>query len=131
MTADLRALLARGGLTQAAAAEIAGVNARTMRRWVAGESPIPHAAWAALTAHADQQTVIAEAMTAAEAFETEAQSAAPPTLADTIATLKSIADQQCHAICVAEDALTAARREHEQTLRRLNALYAERGRAGK
>ena len=123
----IRDLLSQGNLTQARAAEIAGCSPRTMRRWIAGECSIPHPAWAALTAHVEQQAAIAAALADAEAFEAQAQSAAPPSLAETIAALKSIADAQYHAVCVAEDTLAAARREHEQTMRRLNALYAERG----
>ena len=38
---DLRAALARLGLTQGQAARLMGVDARTMRRWVCGERGMP------------------------------------------------------------------------------------------
>ena len=37
---EVRAVLNRLGLTQVRAAELLGVDARTMRKWVAGERPI-------------------------------------------------------------------------------------------
>jgi transcriptional regulator with XRE-family HTH domain len=40
----LRALLERSGLTQRALARELGVNERTVRRWIAGDSAIPRAA---------------------------------------------------------------------------------------
>jgi DNA-binding transcriptional regulator YiaG len=39
--ADLRAALARLGLSQSEAARRFGVNARTVRRWIVGDRPIP------------------------------------------------------------------------------------------
>jgi DNA-binding transcriptional regulator YiaG len=39
--ADFRAALDRLGLSQSEAARRCGVNARTVRRWVAGDRPIP------------------------------------------------------------------------------------------
>jgi DNA-binding transcriptional regulator YiaG len=42
--ADLRAALARLGLTQAGAAHLLGVDARTMRRWLAGTREMPEPA---------------------------------------------------------------------------------------
>ena len=45
-TADgLRALMKQKGLTGARAAEIVGVNSRTIRKWTGGERAIPEAAW--------------------------------------------------------------------------------------
>lgn len=42
MSADeLRALLLKAGLSQLRAAELLGVNPRTMRRYCLGETPIP------------------------------------------------------------------------------------------
>ncbi|ADK81590.1 hypothetical protein Spirs_2476 [Sediminispirochaeta smaragdinae DSM 11293] len=43
--AKLRALLKEKGLTGSQAAKIAGVNPRTIRKWVGGERGIPTAAW--------------------------------------------------------------------------------------
>lgn len=45
---EIRALLAIGKLTGAAAGDIVGVNGRTVRRWTSGEVPIPYSAWALL-----------------------------------------------------------------------------------
>lgn len=39
--ADLRATLARLGLPQTGAAKLLGVEARQVRRWLAGEVPVP------------------------------------------------------------------------------------------
>jgi DNA-binding transcriptional regulator YiaG len=39
--ADFRAALARLGLSQSEAARRCGVNPRTVRRWIAGDRPIP------------------------------------------------------------------------------------------
>ena len=41
----LRALMKEKGLTGAKAAEIVGVNSRTIRKWTGGERAIPEAAW--------------------------------------------------------------------------------------
>ena len=41
----LRALMKQKGLTGAMAAEIVGVNSRTIRKWTGGERAIPEAAW--------------------------------------------------------------------------------------
>ena len=41
----LRALMKQKGLTGAKAAEIVGVNSRTIRKWTGGERAIPEAAW--------------------------------------------------------------------------------------
>lgn len=49
--ADLRDLMRRGKLTGAAVARLTGVNARTVRRWLSGDSAIPFAAYALLDAH--------------------------------------------------------------------------------
>jgi transcriptional regulator with XRE-family HTH domain len=42
--AQLRKLLAGHGLTRVALADKLGVDARTVRRWLAGTTPIPRAA---------------------------------------------------------------------------------------
>lgn len=42
--AQYRDAIARLGLTQAAAGEFLGVDERTSRRWIAGESAIPESA---------------------------------------------------------------------------------------
>jgi DNA-binding XRE family transcriptional regulator len=47
----LRALLKEKGLTGSQAAKIAGVNPRTIRKWVGGERGIPTAAWRLLNIH--------------------------------------------------------------------------------
>lgn len=39
--ATLRATLSGIGLSQSHAARLLGVNPRTMRRWIAGEQPVP------------------------------------------------------------------------------------------
>jgi len=57
---DFRALLRRGNLTGSAAAEIAGVSPRTIRRWVGGQAPVPHDAWVKIQAHIDQHAPAAE-----------------------------------------------------------------------
>ncbi len=45
MTQDqLRAAIETLGTSQAALARLVGVNPRTMRRWIAGDSPIPRTA---------------------------------------------------------------------------------------
>ena len=41
----LRELLKKHGLTGSQAAEIVGVNSRTIRKWTGGERGIPPAAW--------------------------------------------------------------------------------------
>lgn len=41
--ADLRTELARLGLSQRGGAAYLRVNEKTMRRWISGEIPIPHA----------------------------------------------------------------------------------------
>ena len=44
MTANqIRAALDQLGLTQVAAAQLFGVEARSVRRWVSGNSPVPDA----------------------------------------------------------------------------------------
>ncbi len=43
-TTDLRETLARLGLSQTGAARLLGVDARTMRRWLAGEREMPQPA---------------------------------------------------------------------------------------
>ena len=59
--ADLRALLRRGKLTGSAAASIAGVNPRTIRRWISGDSDIPYSAWRLIQTHVEQREMIEEA----------------------------------------------------------------------
>lgn len=39
--AELRATLSRLGLPQTGAAKLLGVDGRTVRRWIAGEIPVP------------------------------------------------------------------------------------------
>lgn len=50
-------------------------------------------------------------------------------LEDQILALKTLADAQYHQVCVLEDQLAEARRQHESTMRQLNALYAERSKS--
>lgn len=45
---EVRELLRSQGWTGAAAAEVAGVNPRTVRKWVGGESPISYDCWRSL-----------------------------------------------------------------------------------
>lgn len=40
----LRSMIERSGISQRALARALGVNERTVRRWVAGDSPIPRSA---------------------------------------------------------------------------------------
>jgi hypothetical protein len=62
MTPDaFRALLQRGRLTGAAAARLAGVNPRTVRRWIGGESEIPYSAWRIIETHVEKAEIVAEA----------------------------------------------------------------------
>lgn len=44
----IRKLLAQGGLSQRGAARQLGIDERTMRRYCAGELPVPQLVWLAL-----------------------------------------------------------------------------------
>ena len=102
------------GLTQAQAARLAGVTTRTIQNWLRGRgAPSP------------QQAAILEV--AAESAAIEA--AEPMSLAERIAALKAIADEQYRQANRLEDWLAEARRQHGTTMTRLNALYAERSRS--
>lgn len=49
--AEIRAVIAAVGLSGSGVSRVLGLGSgggRTVRRWVAGESPIPYAAWALL-----------------------------------------------------------------------------------
>lgn len=122
---EFRALLRRGNLTGSAAAAIAGVNPRTIRRWIGGDSEIPYSAWSLIQAHIEQEEIIAEA-TADHAAWIAAMDT-PQTIAERIATLRAIRDMQYQRACEMEDDLAAARRELAETNRALNTLLAERG----
>ena len=125
MTADeFRALLRRGKLTGSEAGKIAGVNPRTVRRWIGGESEIPYSAWRLIQAHVDQEEMIAEV----EA-DHETQDAPPATLAERIAFHRAMKQEQHRAVCAMEDELFEARKSLSETNRTLNALFAERGKA--
>ena len=52
--AALRDLMRRGNLTGAAVARLTGVNGRTVRRWLSGDSAIPFAAYALLNARVER-----------------------------------------------------------------------------
>lgn len=45
---DIRAVLKAGNLTGSAAANLVGVDSRTIRKWTGGERAIPYAAFALL-----------------------------------------------------------------------------------
>ena len=104
---EFRALLRRGNLTGSAAATIAGVNPRTIRRWLGGDSEIPYSAWLLISAHVDQKMVV------------EAQ-------AEQFAVLKAIRDMQHARVCELEDELAEARRVLGDTNRRMNQAAVER-----
>ncbi len=131
--ADLRAMLRRGNLTGKAAAAIAGVNPRTIRRWIGGDSEVPYSAWRLLEAYVEQEEMVAEATADHAAWEAalDADTAAKAPLAaleERIWTLKGIQQVQHQRCCHLEDDLGEARRELAETSRTLNALCAERGR---
>jgi len=123
---EFRALLQRGKLTGSAAAKIAGVNPRTIRLWIGGDSEIPYSAWALIDAHVDQEAMIAEAQ-ADHAAWIEAQDAPLPTLAERIAFMRAMQQTQHHAVCVLENDLESARKALAETTHTLNALFFERG----
>lgn len=50
--ADVRALLTEQGWSASQAGLIAGVDSRTVRRWVGGDYQIPYAAWRSLAQEA-------------------------------------------------------------------------------
>jgi len=119
---EFRALLRRGNLTGAAAATIAGVNPRTIRRWIGGVSDIPYSAWSLIQTHVDQEALIAEAQA-----DHAAWIAAPQSLNEKIAFQRAIQSEQHHRCCSLESELDAARQALAATTRALNALCAERG----
>jgi hypothetical protein len=123
-TADeFRALLRRGNLTGAQAAAIAGVNPRTIRRWVGGASDIPYSAWRLIETQVDQEAMIAEAQSDHAAW-IEAQDAS--SLNEKIAFYREIQSEQHHLCGFLENALAERQRSLQETTRILNALLAER-----
>ena len=123
---ELRALLRRGRLTGSAAAAIAGVNPRTIRRWIGGESEIPYSAWARIHAHVEQEEMIAEAEAAGAAWEAAVDAASPPDVEASLKLLRGVETQQYTRVCALEDELMEAQAEHRATTRKINKLLAER-----
>jgi hypothetical protein len=121
---ELRVLLKRGKLTGAAAAKIAGVNSRTVRRWIGGESAIPYSAWKLISDYVERMEMEAEARADHTAW-IAAQDAA--TLNERIWTLRGIQQMQSERVARMEDDLAEMRRELADTTSKLNALYVERG----
>lgn len=109
----IAALLDRTSMTLVQAAKLCGVTTRTMANWRDGKSRVPAEALALLEA---------------AAADVEIESAEPMTLAERIAVLRHIQQEQHHRCCVLEDDLAQARRDLGETARQLNALLAERGR---
>lgn len=106
------AALSQSGLTQEQAARVCGVSSRTLRNWAAGKTAAPQSALAALAA-----------------FGRAPLDQADSPLAERIAALEAAQAIHWHRVCQLEDDLAAARSQLEQCNRRLNALYAERGKA--
>lgn len=125
----LRALLQRGKLTGSAAGRIAGVNSRTIRRWIGGESAIPFSAYRVLEAHVDQAEMIAEAIadhtawTAAMDADTADRSNFA-TREQNIWMLTGLQQMQRAALAALESDTAAARAALEETTQRLNELKA-------
>lgn len=131
---EIRDLLKRGHLTGSAAARIAGVNPRTLRRWIGGDSAIPYSAFRLIETHVDQEAMIAEAQAdhatwMAEMDADTADRAPIVAIEERIWALKTIQQMQHTRCCQLEDELGIARTELAATNRALNALYAERGKA--
>lgn len=122
---ELRALLRRGNLTGSAAAKIAGVHPRTIRRWIGGDSEIPFSAWSLIQTHVEKEEMIAEA-TADHAAWTEAMDAPPPSAAERFAVLRATRDIQYQRVCELEDELAEARRILGETNRQMNQAAAQR-----
>lgn len=103
------------GMTQEQVARLCGVSLRTVSHWVAGT-----------------RQPSARALAAMEVADSAAIEAAEPMiLGERIATLRAIQQEQFRAICRLEDDLAQARRDMDETARRLNALYAERRRGSR
>ncbi len=115
-----RALLRRGNLTGKAAASIAGVNPRTIRRWIGGDSEIPYSALSLIQAHVEQAEMVAGAEAEQEGWD------APQTPAEQFAVLKAIRDMQHARVCELEDELAEARRVLGDANRRMNQAAVER-----
>ncbi len=118
-TADeFRSLLRRGKLTGAAAAEIAGVNPRTIRRWIGGNSKIPYSAWTLIETAVQQAEIVAEA-TADHAAWIAAMDE-PQANKERLAVLRAIHDMQHQRAYEMEDELAQARRVLAETNRRMS-----------
>lgn len=115
---EFRALLRRGNLTGSAAAAIAGVNPRTIRRWIGGDSEIPYSAWSLISAHVDQAKMVAEG-------EQEDWDA-PQSTDEAFSVLKAIQQMQYQRVCELEDELADARLILDETTRRMNQAAVKR-----
>ena len=115
---EFRALLRRGNLSGSAAASIAGVNPRTIRRWIGGDSEIPYSAWSLIKTHVDQAELVAEA-------EKEDWDA-PQSAEESFSVLKAICELQHQRCCELEDELAEARRILGETTRRMNQAAMQR-----
>lgn len=118
---EFRALLRRGKLTRAAAADLVGVNPRTVGRWLAGDSEIPYSAMSLIQAHVEQEDSVAE-FSAADAV---LESAPAMTAAEQVIALRAIQTMQHQMVCEAEDDLAQLRRELAETTQRMNALASQ------
>lgn len=105
---DFSAILARAGLTKTQAARLCGVSPRTLNNWLRGKTQPSPAAIAALEIAITRNAPVSG------------------TLAERIAALAAISQQQWHRCCQLEDELAAERAAFAATNRALNALYAER-----
>ena len=119
---EFRALLRRGNLTGSAAGAIAGVNPRTIRRWIGGDSEIPYSAWALVQAHVDQESAADEFSAAAAALE-----APPMNLGERFAFYRAMQVMQAAECDRLESDLDEARRALDETTRRMNQMAAQRG----
>lgn len=133
---DLRALVKRGQLTGSAAARIAGVNARTFRRWIGGESVVPYSAYRVIEAHVEQAEMITdgEADHAAWIAEMDADTASRAPLAvldEQIWTLTGIQQMQRSNLARLESDVDTERAALAETTRRLSTLIAERDKVAK
>lgn len=127
---ELRALIARGHLTQVEAARIVGASPRTMRRWLAGGCAIPLEAYMRLQTKVGQEELMAEAFAEELAWKAEDDAAPPPdseeARAARLSLLRDVAREQYARVCRLEDELMEAQVEHRATQKRLNRMLAGR-----
>lgn len=121
---ELRALLRRGHLTGSAAGAICGVNPRTIRRWIGGDSEIPYSAWSLIQTHVDRVEMITDATADHAAWISEMDQ--PQPWEEQFAVLRAIRDMQHQRVCELEDELAEARRILGDTNRQMNQAAAQK-----